>query len=251
MLKLQLEIENKPRLVPEPLYHNLVLAYFTNVQVEEYEVATIDEMGNPNTNEYAGQKVSRLIFTMNSLILNNSTDKNERETKESFGVPTTVTKEGTPVDNFTVLKRVTDDFGKIIHIHNVFRRHANSAPLNVEKLNMFNPFASIAERVAQLKEIFDYILSCFNEINPTTNLKIYEKVPVCMALIPGGINRTQYVYPKYVGTGFVEIFKSLTHKPLIQVPVNVDMTLGSKDKDTKGNKKPEVSDYTSGIKFED
>lgn len=251
MLKLQLDLENKPKLIPEPLYHNLVLAYFTNVQVEEYDVDLQDELGNPNTNEYAGQKVPRLIFTMNNIILNESSDKNERETKESFGVPTTITKEGTPVDNFTVLKRVTDDFSKIIHIHNVFRRNANTAPIDVEVLNKFNPFATVEDRVKQLKEIFDYVVTCFNTINPTTNLKIYEKVPVCMVFIPGGINRTQYVFPKYVGTGFVEIFKGLKHKPFISVPVNVDMTLGSKEKNKNITAKPQASDYMSNISFED
>ena len=122
-----------------------------------------------------------------------------------------------------------------------------------EKLNAFDPFAPIAERIKVLTEVYEYLAEKFNEVSPTTNEVQYKDVPFCWVLIPGGQFRTQYVLPRYVGKGFVEVFKGLNHKPAIQVPVNVDMTLGKKDnKSMKAT--PTADDYAKGIQnlqFED
>lgn len=253
ILNLKLEVESKLNLIPEPIYHNLVLARIDKVDVQMYDVADTDENGNPNVGEYAGTKIPRLRFTLKSIILDKSTDKHDRENIESFGVFTTISKEGVPFENKIVLQRVTEDFSKIIHIHNVLRKHTNTAPIEIEKLNVFDPFAPIAERIKVLTEVYEYLAEKFNEVSPTTNEVQYKDVPFCWVLIPGGQFRTQYVLPRYVGKGFVEVFKGLNHKPAIQVPVNVDMTLGKKDNKSM-KAAPTADDYAKGIQnlqFED
>ena len=97
-LNLNLEVESKLGLIPEPAYHNLSLVVLKSVHVENYEVSLTDTNGNPSTSELAGKNTPRLILSFNNVVLKESTDKNARVLVESFGHVATINKEGIPLE---------------------------------------------------------------------------------------------------------------------------------------------------------
>ena len=227
-LNLKLEVESALTHIPEEAYHNLVIAQIESVTVQEFEVKMLDDNGNPSASEYAGLTVPRLVIKTKRQIMPFSTDKNERSDSFSWGVQTTKDwKTGTLKPQKDVLDRTTYDFMSIIHIHNVLRKHNNTKELDLKVLNEYNPFAVKEDRVAKLKEIYTYIASMFNEKLETTGTEQYKDLVLCWVLIPGGgVNRSKYTIPPYVGSGFVEVFKSQQFKPAISIPTNVVMKLG-------------------------
>ena len=230
MLNLSLDNEKKLNHLPEELYHNLVLAKITSVHVEEYEIAVIDDNGNPNTSEYAGLKMPRLIIETERIIKPWSIDKNPREQKFSWGVVSIKNNTtGIMLEQKDVIKRVSEQFIQIIHIHSVLRRHYNKATelvpaLDIDAINAFDPFTDAKTRCANMLTIFTDIA---NKFNVSLNEKpMFQDIELCWVLIPGGSERSMYVIPQYLGKGFVEIFHNEKHNPAISIPPNVIMKLG-------------------------
>lgn len=228
LLNLKLDVEAPLSHVPEESYHNLCFAKIESVSVETYEVKQFDENNAPSASEYAGLMVPRLNIKTKREVMPFSTDTNQRSDTFSFGtVNIKDTRNGQLRPQKDVTDKVEQDFMHMIHIHNVVRKHTGQEPLDVAILSRFDPFAIAEDRVEQLKEIFEYIAKMFNTVLDATKEEQYKNIVFCWALVPGGgVNRAKYVLPKYVGKGFMEVFKNQQFKPAICIPPNVIMKLG-------------------------
>ena len=240
LLNLKLDVESPLSHVPEEAYHNLCFAKIESVTVEFYEVKQFDDNGAPSASEYAGLTVPRLNIKTKREIMPFSVDTNQRSDTFSFGtINIKDTRTGQLRPKKDVTERVEQEFMHMIHIHNVIRKHTNQEPLDVSILSKYDPFAIVEDRVVQLGEIFEYIAKMFNTVLDDTKKEQYKDIVLCWALIPGGgQSRSKYVLPKYVGKGFVEVFKNQKFKPAISIPPNVIMRLGKleeTDVSQKGN----------------
>lgn len=253
LLNLQLDVEKKLNHIPEEAYHMLTLAKITKVEMKTFEVGITDDNGNPSINEFSGLTVPRLSIDTERLVKPWSLDKHHREDTFSWGVhyiknSTT----DTMIPQKDVLQRVSNEFMQILHIHGVLRRHFNIEgqppvvkEIDLKLLNSYNPFCDAKTRVEQLTAIFTHIVEVFNCL--VNDKPMFTNIELAWALIPGGMKRSKYVLPQYVGKGFVEIFKNNTTRPAISISPNVIMKLGELKQTTTNAKAAITAEATLDV----
>ena len=193
---------------PDPNLNNLSLGILQDVQFSEEEAPSLKDDGTPNPYQFAGMKVPRLTFVFKQHHLSNSPDKADRFYFHSFTPIVTVKNDGTAMEQKDVEGLYDNMFNHIIHMHTTFEGTPNYKPLVDMEIDENAP---VQELLAQTATTFKAIQESFMKgkdgekpifVDTKGNyIILYVKLVTSK-------DGTRLEFPKFVQTGFLEIFKA-------------------------------------------
>lgn len=221
-LDFSVSVSKKPKFEPLSAYHDLCLGTLTKVEVVERTINSVNAKGDESSYEFAGKTIPELKLTFENYKIA-GIDEVDREFVKTYS-PITWDNDADDKKQENI-KGVYDGMNvQLIHLVQYFTSIIKNPAKPI--VPIVNPSAPTDIRLEAFKKYFTGFANWFNTgrsgkpVYQDGNGKPIVLIIKLVAVTKSGNGGKQYKvldFPRFVGEGFIEVFKSIKQIPGIKI----------------------------------
>lgn len=223
------EVTSKLKFQPVPELNNLCAGKLVSVEVKMSDPAKVKDDA---TWEYAKLAIPTIYFNFENVKLNK--DDADRYFSHRETVITCVRGDGTAMETKLVLGFLDNMWKRILHIYKAYEKCPNYKALTV--VPDVDETADAVTRIAQFTAFFNFIANSFNKglgDKPIYTATDGNPIDMIMKIVAEYKDAKYFVFPSFVGEGFIELLKFDSNKKLkttLEIKPNDNIHLSQKEK---------------------